>query len=409
MSITVRSLQVLKLSTLVLVLGLPCLDVRAESSSNDWPQWRGPKGDGVSQETGWRTTALKKAWSASVGTGFSAVSVSQGRVYTMGNSNDTDIVTCLDAKTGKPVWKKSYAHPLDPKMYAGGPNATPSVKDGAVYTLSKQGHLHCYGAADGREIWKVDVAQQAGAKPPQWGFSGSPLVLGNAIIVNVGSKGVAVNKANGQIIWKSQGKAGYATPVAFKLGTVGGVAIFSSDKLVAVNPANGGVLFEYPWKTSYQVNAADPIFVGQAVYISSGYNRGGALLSLAGGTPKKVWENRNLRAHCNGPVAYEGHLYGGDGNVNGRGRFVCLDLKNGEVKWEKPGMNGQCMIADGKLIITDLKGALVIAEAAPAGYKEQARIQAVTGTCWTVPVLSNGRIYVRNAKGDLVCIDAGGK
>jgi len=193
----------------------------------------------------------------------------------------------------------------------------------------------------------------------------------------------------------------------FKFGAARGAALFSADGLVAVRPADGSVLFRFSWKTSYQINAADPIFADGTVFVSSGYGRGCALLDFTSGQPKTVWENKRLRAHCNGPVLYRGHLYGGDGNINSRqGRFVCLDLKTGRKKWARPGMNGQCIVAGGRLIVTTTRGELVVAEADPARYRELARIAEPGGTCWTVPVLARGRIYVRNAKGHLVCLDA---
>ena len=380
------------------------------ASGADWFRWRGPDLNGISQETGWQAQwsaqGPKQLWKASVGIGFSSFSVSNGRVYTTGNSNNTDTVYCFDADSGKIVWKHSYPCPLDAKYFEGGTAATPTVDGDRVYTFSRRGHLFCLGAADGTVIWSKNLNDELGAEIPTWGFASSALVEGDMVILNAGGAGAAFDKKTGKAVWNS-GKTvgGYATAVLLNTGQERAVAIFAAQSLVAVRAADGRELWRYPWKTDYDVNAADPIISADRVFISSGYNHGATVVKINGSQPEKVWENKNMRNHFNSCVLWQQYLYGAD-----ESELRCLALDTGEVKWKYPQFGkGSLMLADGKIIGLSEKGELIIAEASPAAFKPISRAQVLTGKCWITPVLSNGHIYCRNAAGHVVCIDVSGK
>jgi outer membrane protein assembly factor BamB len=385
----------------------------AELSAADWPRYRGPNLNGISTESGWSVawpdTGPKQLWKASVGIGFSSISVADGRAYTMGNQSDQDTVYAFDAATGKLLWKHAYACKLDPNAYEGGPSATPTVDGGRVYTLSKQGDLFCLEAATGKVVWSTNLAKELGARVPRWGFSSSPLVHGDSIFVNVGTRGTALHKNTGKVIWTTgNGAAGYSSLVPFNIGGTQGLAMFAAQSVVAVDPEGGKELWSYPWKTSYDVNAADPIISGDYVFISSGYNHGAALLQIVDGKPRLIWQNKQMRNQHNNSVLIDGALYGVDGDSNSD--LKCVDFMTGEVRWAQKGLGkGALMAADGKLIVLGEKGELVIAAADPTAFKPLARWQVLGGKCWTMPVLSHGRIYCRNARGDLVCVDVSGK
>ena len=231
------------------------------------------------------------------------------------------------------------------------------------------------------------------------------------VILNAGTQGVALKKSDGSVVWQSgKGACGYATGVPFTVGGQKCIAMPVSRDVVGFNPATGKVIWQFPWKTSYDINAADTIISGDTVFISSGYNKGCALYKINGSDVTKIWQNKNMRNQVNSSVLWQVHLYGFDGQVGGKGKLTCLNFKTGEVKWSQGGMGtGSLMLADGKLIILGEKGKLVIAEASPEGFKELASAQVLTGKCWTVPVLANGRIYARNAAGQLVCVDVAAK
>jgi outer membrane protein assembly factor BamB len=380
------------------------------TNAADWFRWRGPDLNGIFKETGWQArwpeSGPKPLWKASVGTGFSSFSVSRERVYTMGNSNDTDTVYCLDAQSGNIGWKHSYACPLDPKNFEGGPAATPTVDGDYIYTFSRKGDAYCLDAADGKVVWSKNLNRDLGAEIPTWGSASSVLVKGDLAILNAGDAGVALDKQSGKVIWSSgKGPGGYATAVPLGTERDGGLAIFSRQSLVAVKVADGRELWRYPWKTEYDVNAADPVIAGDRVFISSGYNRGATVIRINGSQPEKVWENKNMRNHFNSCVLWQEHLYGVD-----ESELRCLAFDTGEVKWQYPQFGkGSLMLADGKLIGLSEKGELIIAEATPTAFKPVARAQVLTGKCWTAPALSNGHIYCRNARGDVVCLDVSGK
>jgi len=380
--------------------------------ANDWPRWRGPDLNGISKETGWTTSwpaeGPKQSWKAQVGIGFSSVTVANGRVFTIGNSNETDTVFCFEESSGKELWKHSYPCQLDAKYYEGGPGSSPTCEKDRLYTLSKRGHLFCFDAANGNVIWQKNLIDELGVKKNEWGFAGSPLVEGNLLVLNVGEAGTAVDKGTGKVVWTS-GKemAGYATPVPFNSGSERMAAIFSSQALIGLAMKSGKEHWRFPWVERWHINAADPVISGNRIFISS-FDKGCALLEMRGGsTPSVVWENKNMGNHFSGCVLVNGYLYGINGNTDKPEKdFRCLFLQTGELKWSYPGLGlGAVTVADNKLIIMSERGELVIAEVSPDAFKPIARAQVLGGKCWTVPVFANGRIYCRNAQGTLVCLD----
>lgn len=383
--------------------------------AEDWFRWRGPKLTGVSSETKWKSDwpngEVKIAWKTKVGTGFSTMAVSNGLVYTMGNVDGLETVYAIDVNTGKTVWKHDYAHPLDPKFFEGGPCSTPTVDPatGAVYTLSRRGDVFCLDAKTGKVRWKKNVQKETDAAIPDWGFSGAPLVLGSGLVLNVGEAGMALDKKTGKTLWTTDpSEAGYSTPLPVTLtGGARAILLGSAKAYLAVDPSTGKEIWRHRWNTRYGVNAADPIMIGNQIFISSGYNKGSAMLQLdAKGQPTEIWKSKDLRTQMNPGVYHEGYVYGTDGNAGNDATLNCIDWKTGDLKWSQKAIGtGGVTLADGKLIVLTSRGELIVAPASPNGFKPISRAQVIGGKCWTVPVLSHGRIYCRNAAGDLVCVD----
>jgi len=376
----------------------------------DWPNYRGPDHNGISKETGWTAqwpaNGPKVLWKAKVGLGFASFAVARGRAYTTGNAANTDTIFGFDATTGAELWKHSYAAPLDPNSYQGGTSATPTVDDDRVYSVSKRGVINCLGAADGKVVWTKNLREELGCETPTWGFAGSVLIEGDLAILNFGTAGTALNKHTGKVVWTSgTDEAGYSTPIPFTSGGERAALFTMKQEVVAVKVKDGKQLWQFPWKTQYNINAADPILNGDKVFVSSGYNHGAGLFDVSAHPPKEIWQTKDMRNKIASSVLWQGFIYGMDEN-----QFRCLDFNTGVIKWtDKTTGMGALMLADGKLIVLSENGELLVAEASPAGFKPISRAQVLGKTCWAEPVLANGKIYCRNGRGDVVCVDVSGK
>ncbi len=218
--------------------------ILASARAADWPNWRGPDHNGISSESEWLdhwpAAGPPVAWKANVGVGFSSFCVAAGRVFTAGNADNTDTLYCFDAESGKELWKYSYPAELGDKYFEGGPSATAAVEDGRVYFNSRWGDVFCFDAATGRIIWNTNVPKETGCRTPDWGFGGSPLLFKNLVVLNMCEAGVAIDKANGRIVWKSgRNEAGYSTPLPVEFNGQW-LALFSnSASYLAVNLDTG--------------------------------------------------------------------------------------------------------------------------------------------------------------------------
>lgn len=377
---------------------------------DDWPQWRGASHTGISAESGWLETwpeaGPKILWKAQVGIGFSSFAVAKNRVYTIGHANETDTVFCLDADKGQVLWYQPYPADLGDKFFEGGPTSTPTVDGDRVYTISKWGDLFCFDAASGKIAWQKNLATESSLPIPAWGFGGSPCILGDLLLLNIGEAGIALEKATGKIVWKSAAaECGYSTPLP--LPGPEGLFLFSSGRgYHAVDPKTGKEAWRVKWMTQYGVNAADPIVDNGTMLISTGYGKGAGLFKLGGAEPELVWQNKTLRSQMNPPVLIGGHLYGVDGDAGQKTSLKCVEMATGTEKWSVPlAGSGALAAADGRLIVLSGEGTLMIAPASPEAFKPTAQAKVLSGKCWTVPVLANGRVFCRNAEGHLVCVD----
>jgi len=375
----------------------------------DWPCWRGANHDGQSPETGldWvgGVGTPRILWRAQVGRGSSAFAVVKKRAYTLGNENEEDVVRCLDAESGETRWTFRYPCALFPLSYEGGPSATPAVSAGKVYTLGKFGQAYCLDAADGKVLWTHRFAPPATNSNDYrawWGFAGSPLVLDRQVIYPVGTFAAALDRDSGKLLWDNgEGRPGYSTPVPFMSRGEQIISFVSGHEVVAAKAAGGAPLWRLPWRTTWDMNASDVVPVGEKLFVSSGHGMGCALLDLSGGEPKELWRNKNLRTEYATAVRWKGSLYAFDIR-----KLACLDEASGEARWKSDDLDfGALTLADGKLVAQLEKGGLLVAEADPAGFKLVARGEVFTNRSWTVPTLSDGRLFLRSARGDVACVD----
>jgi outer membrane protein assembly factor BamB len=379
--------------------------------AEDWPQWRGPKRNGISAETGWSDTFPANgpviAWKAKVGLGFSSFVVADGRVFTMGHADGKDSVFAFDAATGKELWRHSYDAELGDKYFEGGTTGTPTFDGNRVFSLSRWGDVFCFEAASGKIVWSKNVQKETGVRVPDWGFTGAPLIHETFLLLNIGDSGFALDKATGKVVWQSADKdAGYSTPLPIQRDGKTLALMGNGTAYVAVNPRDGKEVWRIRWLTEYGVNAADPIVDGDRVFLSTGYGKGAALFKLGTGEPEQLWKNKALRTQMNSAVLFDGHLYGVDGDTTEKASLKCLDFATGTERWAQRNFgSGGVIVTDGKLIVLSGMGELMIAPASPEVFKPTARAQVLGGKCWTAPVLANGRIYCRNGRGDVVAVD----
>jgi len=410
----------LLLVTFSIAVGLP---------AEDWPQYRGPNHDGASSEiirTNWSELPPRQVWKVSLGPALSSLAISGGRVFTQARrpagNQDTEYCVALNADTGAQLW----ATPLDVANYpnAGvgsddGPRSTPAVDGDRVYVLTSYLRLACLNAATGLAVWSKDLKAEYGGTVIAWQNAASPLVIGDHVIVNCNGPNqclLALHKLDGSLAWKGQDdRMTHATPVAATIGGVQQVIFFAQSGLVSVVPETGSVL----WRDRLNYNgisvAASPVVAGDQVYASRAYPAsltsalaGAAVVSVtnSGGTfsAAKVWYRTNqLMNHWCTPVHYNGHLYG----IYGQGvlEFKCVEMATGIAKWSVAGFGYGSALAVGRniLALAD-NGNLVLVDPNPAAYTEIARHRPLTGKCWNVAAVSNGRIYLRSTT-EAVCLD----
>lgn len=380
-------------------------------SGEDWPARRGPNANGISKEKNWSVpdqgSRIQPLWKTNVGVGFSTVTTEGNKVFTMGNVEGTESIYCLDRTDGHVLWRHSYECPLDDRFFEGGPTSTPTIDRGMLFALSRQGDLFCLETTTGRLVWSQNVHETTGLRIPGWGFAASPVVDGERLLLGVGESGVLLEKRTGRILWKSNdADAGYMTPQIFEHDSKRYAIIASGKHYQCVDLETGHVQWKHRWLTTYGCNAADPIIDGNRLFISSGYGRGASLLSYSHDKAEVIWSNKEMQNQLNSSVLIAGSLYGFDGDEGSEVLLKCIDIENGELRWQIEGFGaGSLIAADNQLIILSESGDLIFAPVSPNGLNPSAKIKALDGRCWTVPVLSNGRIYCRNAAGDLVCID----
>ncbi len=375
-------------------------------SSGAWPQWRGPARDGISTETGllssWPAAGPPLVWKTrGLGEGFSSFSVSADRLFTQGQRDGIQYVIALDEQTGEKLWEIPNGESFHERR-GGGPRGTPTIEGGRVYAVAANGNLTCLQAADGKRIWNTKLLDRFGARNIKWGISESPLIDGNRLIVNPGGKGasvVALDKNNGNVIWKSQSDpAGYSSAVAGDIAGIRQYIVLTGNGVLGLRAGDGGILWRYDEISNRTANVATPIVKGDSVFVSTDYGTGCALLKIeaagAGIRASEVYFNRDMRNHYGTSVLVGEYLYGFSSSI-----LTCMNFSTGKVAWKDRSVGkGQVAYADGKLYIFSEDGVVGLAEATPEAYREISRFEIEHGNVrtWTQPVIANGKLYLRD-------------
>jgi len=382
------------------------------SEAPDWPGWRGQDRNSISTDTDWDPVKINGEpvilWKINVGAGFSAFAIKDDYLYTIGNAKKIDTIWCINIKTGKKIW--TYSYDCSYGQYPG-PRSTPLVDGDLVYTMSEKGNIFCLDAKTGKVKWKKNAVTDFKANLPSWDLASSPVIEGDILYLNICKYGIALNKITGKKKWSSpSGTSGYASPVFARFDNVDSLVMFGQKAVYGVNRANGKLLWEYGWVTDYDVNAADPVFSGNTVLVSSAYNVGCALIKIDNFRPSLVWKSKVIRSHFSSIILRDGYIYGNDGSPgSSRGSFKCIKLDSGDEMWSKTLGFGGLVATNDYLIMLTERGKLHIAKLSPEKYVEIAQASVLTSTCWTPPVLAKGRIFCRNHRGDIVCVDVSKK
>jgi outer membrane protein assembly factor BamB len=383
----------------------------------EWPQWHGPKRDQV-----WPIRDLpaalpqssKPRWVKPLGGGFGGVAVSGGRVLVMDRQTkprEVERIVCMDIDTGAIKWVREYAVAYKGLDYCNGPRCTPTIHDGKVYTLGAVGHLHCLDATNGEIIWSHDCVKKFEVKLPMWGLACSPLIDGDRVLVQVGSKDgclMAFDRKSGAVAWKCLAdRAGYASPVRLDIGKTKLIVMWTAECVNGVEADTGKVLWSVPFTVTYDVAISDPVW-HDGVLLCGQYWEGSLALKLDenGLNPTKAWESRKLRLLMSTPLVRDDHAYCLDRD-NG---LVCVEMKTGRIKWDGfkvsyDKRNPQASLVwtgDGRALILNEKGELIQAKLSPEKFEELGRSKIFDGS-WAHPAFADGCIIVRDDK-QIMCV-----
>ena len=421
------------------------LSVRAD----DWPQWLGPKRDGVWRETGimshFPTNGLPVRWRAPIGAGYSGPSVAEGRVYVTdrqlapkstlpadpfqrGVIAGTERVLCLNEADGKLLWKHEYDCPYN-VSYPAGPRASPLIENGKVYTLGTEGNLFCLDARTGEKIWSREFKKDFGIDTPLWGFAGHPLIDGQNLICLVGGQGsvaVAFDKDTGKEVWRalSAREPGYVPPMIYEFGGQRQLIIWHPESVNALAPSDGRLLWSQKFPTKSGLTISTPRQVGDSLFVTCFYD--GSMLLRPEPTktePAVVWRAKGkneryteaLHSIISTPFTEDGSIYG----VCSYGQLRCLRASTGERVWETLAATGgketrwanAFLIKNGdRFFLPNELGDLILARLTPGGYQEISRAHLLEPTntaagrnvVWSHPAFANRSIFARNDV-ELVC------
>ncbi len=387
------------------------------SFAADWPQFLGKTRDGVYADNdvsaNWPVAGPPVVWKREVGAGFAGPAVAEGKLILFHRVADNERVECLDAKTGKVIWTSEYPTTYqDDFGFDEGPRATPAIADGRVYTFGAEGALSCWELASGKKLWSADTKREFGSPKGFFGRVCSPLVEGNAVVLNIGADNagiVAFDKSTGKVIWKATSdEAGYSSPTAATIHGKRYVISLTRAGLVALDPVTGKIYWQHHFRSRMDasVNAATPLVIDDMIFVSASYGTGAALFRFDEKGPQKIWAGDGvLSNHYATSVYFNGFLYGFDGRQEQGPNLRCVDLKTGDVKWSEDHFGaGTLMIAGGKLLVLSEKGELMIAPASPEGFKPTSRAQILPFESRAYPALADGYFYARS-KDKLVCVD----
>jgi outer membrane protein assembly factor BamB len=373
-----------------------------------WPQFRGPNRDNISLEKGllekWPEGGPKVAWQQSgLGDGYSSVSISHGKLYTMGNQGDNEVVLAFDDSTGKPLWSTKTGGQAYREGQGNGPRGTPTVDDDRVYALGASGDLVCVGADKGEVVWQKNILNEYGGNNIVWGISESVLIDGNNLICTPGGREatmVAIDKMTGRNVWSSHvdgsPQAAYSSPIVVEYQGDRFYVNFIHSAVIAIRAKDGHLLWGNKESANETANCSTPLYSDGLIFTASGYGRGAAMFRLnKGGMPKLGYTSKEMVNHHGGMVLLDGYVYGFDEQI-----LKCIDLKTGKPVWKDRSVGkGSLTYADNHLYLRGENGKVALCLASTKGYEETGRFEPPNRgerPAWAHPVVCGGKLYLRD-------------
>lgn len=380
--------------------------VPAAETTVPWPEFYGPNRDGRYAQTAilteWPAKGLKEIWRRPVGGGYASMAVAGGRLFTIEQRRDKETVVAYDFQTGREMWANSWPGLFQESMGGDGPRATPTYDAGRIYALGASGEFRCLDANTGKALWRKNILEENGASNLQWGMAASPLVVDGKVIVlpggGAGRSVVAYDKLTGARVWGAlDDQAAYAAPMVATLAGRRQLVIMTARRVAGLEIESGNLLWETPWTTQYDVNSAMPVVAGaNRIVLTSGYGTGAKLVEIgrqgAGFAAKDLWSSQSMKCKFNNAVLHNGVVYGLD-----EGILAAMDLETGARLWKGGRYGyGQVLLAGDHLVVTTEMGDVALVKTARDGHHEVARFEALDGKTWNVPALADGMLLVRN-------------
>ncbi|MFT5466414.1 MAG: outer membrane protein assembly factor BamB [Verrucomicrobiales bacterium] len=405
------------LSSILITLLSPCL-----VSADDWPQFLGPNRNGISLETGlidsFPESGPEVIWRKSLGVGMSSIAIADGLAYTVFQDSVGQYVVALDEISGEQKWQTKLGSSYSNSM-GSGPRATPTIQGDKLYAFTGEGILCALNAKNGDLLWTVNTPDDVSAKPAEYGMASSPLVVGDAVVVQVGARNAAVvayDRGDGTRLWAAgSGAAGYSSPVLMNLAGKEQIVAFVGAAALGIDPESGAELWKVNYVTDYNCNTACPVQLDDSsLLISAGEKHGSTVLKIKrsgqGFEAETGWSSLGgssvLRAEWQTPALIGGYLFALD-NIGSAGpvtNLVCVRAEDGNQMWAQPKFGkSNLTMADGKLFLSTMRGELVLVKASTEGFEEVSRAKVLQMQTRQAPVIANGKLYLRDDN-EVVCL-----
>ena len=374
------------------------------SANAGWTSFLGPNGNNTSTETGliaeFPSDGPKVLWKTELGTGFSGLTIGQGKVFTLYGKGGRELVACFDASNGQDLWTfDSDADFSQGRSF--GPRSTPLLDGQMLYAVGASGRVVCLSAANGKLVWDMNLYEKYSMEPHNEGLSPSPLIDGQNLINTGGTSIFAFNKSNGQLVWRAlEEKFNHSTPTFAMIDGKRQLVVLTGHNIVGLNPSDGKEF----WRAEQRgVNVATPVVTpNNEVFSAAAYGFGSQLIKIANGSVSRIYKNQVLATHHATAILHNGYLYGFHDRP---GRLKCIKLENGEEQWEDRSIEkGKMLLAEGRMYILTEPGKLYIAPVSPTQFETSSMARTLTGQSFTAPSLLDGILYIRTDK-EMAAID----